>query len=116
MFSKILRKLRRDKDVTQEQLAEYLNISKQAVSKWETGNSQPDMEMQIKLAKYFDVTIDYLLGRNIKDDEYMELYNQVYNDPNLKIMFDQVKDLSKDELRWVLGIVKQVKDDHEKNN
>lgn len=56
-----IRALRKRKKLTQEQLAEYLNISSQAVSKWETGLSAPDIDMLPRLAVFFGVTVDELL-------------------------------------------------------
>ena len=56
-----IRNLRKEKRVTQEELAEYLHISSQAVSKWETGASSPDIDMLPKLAIYFGTSLDHLL-------------------------------------------------------
>ena len=56
-----IRILRKEKKVTQEDLAEYLHISSQAVSKWETGASSPDIAFLPKLAIFFDTTLDRLL-------------------------------------------------------
>ena len=56
-----IRALRKTRKLTQEQLAEYLNISAQAVSKWETGLSGPDIDMLPRLAVFFGVTVDELL-------------------------------------------------------
>ena len=53
--------LRRQKDISQEQLAEQLNVSRQAISKWETGESLPDIDNILRLSSIFDVTTDYLL-------------------------------------------------------
>ena len=52
--------LRKQKGITQEQLALALNISPQAVSKWETNTSQPDTQTLPLIADYFQVSIDYL--------------------------------------------------------
>ncbi|MCH5279403.1 MAG: helix-turn-helix domain-containing protein [Christensenellaceae bacterium] len=60
-FSKRLRELRRTRGMTQEQLAAKLGVTVQAVSKWETGASYPDIELVPEIAKYFDVSVDYLL-------------------------------------------------------
>ena len=57
-----IKRLRMTKDITQEQLAEFLNISNVAVSKWERGETYPDISLLPVLAKYFDVTIDTLMG------------------------------------------------------
>ncbi len=55
-------KLRKEKGWTQEQLAEMLNVSPQAVSKWENGNSCPDITLLPVIAKLFGVTVDELFG------------------------------------------------------
>ncbi len=60
-FSDVLRHLRRKNDMTQEDLAEALDMSPQAVSRWETGTAFPDSTVIKKLAYLFRVTTDYLL-------------------------------------------------------
>lgn len=59
--------LRREKGYTQEQLAEMLGVSTQAVSKWECAASMPDISLLPRLSEIFDVSVDYLLGceRNV---------------------------------------------------
>ena len=57
-----LRRLRREKDITQEELAEVLGVSYQSVSRWENGACYPDMELLPTLAAFFGVSIDALLG------------------------------------------------------
>ena len=61
-FGERLKKLRRDKDITQNSLAEYLGISYQAVSKWENGTGLPDITLLPAIAGFFGVSADYLLG------------------------------------------------------
>jgi len=56
--------LRRSKSMTQEQLGLFLNVTAQAVSKWEKGDSLPDISLITKLADVFECTTDYLLGRS----------------------------------------------------
>lgn len=58
----IIAKKRKEKGVTQEELAEYLGISKPAVSKWESGQSYPDILLLPLLAAYFSMSVDELLG------------------------------------------------------
>ena len=57
-----IRRLRREKDMTQEQLADRLGLTYQSVSRWENGTAYPDMELLPPLAQMFGVSIDELLG------------------------------------------------------
>ncbi len=65
LLSEKLYKLRKNSGLSQEQLAEQLNVSRQAISKWESGTAVPESEKLITISNYFMVSIDYLL----KDDE-----------------------------------------------
>ena len=72
-----IRKMRRARDITQEDLAELLHITPQAVSRWETDATMPDVTSLIGLARVFACTTDDLLGlNNIKKDERIEQYAQ----------------------------------------
>lgn len=55
-------KLRKDARLTQDDLASYLGVTKASVSKWETGQSYPDIELLPKIATYFDTSVDKLMG------------------------------------------------------
>jgi len=57
-----IKKLRRSKNLTQEELGEKLNISRVAISKWETGRGYPNIDSLLLLAKIFDVSVDSLLS------------------------------------------------------
>ena len=67
-----IKELRKKKDMTQEKLAEYLNVSFQAVSKWETGAASPDLSLIVPLARLLDVTTDELFGIVGEVDEHQE--------------------------------------------
>ncbi|MDE6313062.1 MAG: helix-turn-helix domain-containing protein [Lachnospiraceae bacterium] len=56
-----IQNLRKIKGISQEQLAEAIGVSRQAVSKWESEQSTPDLEKIILMSNFFDVTTDYLL-------------------------------------------------------
>lgn len=68
MFGENLKTLRKNKGITQEELAARLNIVRQTVSKWEKGQSVPDAEMLVKLAEIFEVQVSQLLGSRIEPD------------------------------------------------
>ena len=59
-----IRDLREDNDKTQNELAEYLNIKQTTCSKYELGKINIPIEMLIKLADFYDVSLDYLTGRD----------------------------------------------------
>jgi len=56
-----IRELRKQKDMTQKKLAEYLEIADSTLSYWEMGKYEPDSEALIKLSRFFQVPIDYIL-------------------------------------------------------
>lgn len=70
MLGEKIQRLRKEKGLSQEQLAAQLTISRQAISKWELGESMPDTENIVQLSKLFGVTTDYLLN-----DEFEEYTN-----------------------------------------
>jgi len=68
MLGEKIQRLRREKGMSQEQLAARLTISRQAISKWELGESTPDTENVVQLSKLFDVSTDYLLNDEMDID------------------------------------------------
>lgn len=67
IFSEKLQLIRKNKGLTQEELAEKLTVSRQAVAKWESGQAYPDISNLIQISNLFHVTVDYL----VKDQECM---------------------------------------------
>jgi len=69
MIGKRLKELREEKGITQEQLGKLVNLSQQTIGHYEVNRAKPDIETIEKLAEYFNVSTDYLLGRtnNRKD-------------------------------------------------
>lgn len=59
----ILKKLREDRGLQQKELADILNVHRGSISNWETDKRIPDKDTLIKIADYFNVSIDYLFGR-----------------------------------------------------
>ena len=68
MFGENLKTLRKNKGITQEELAVRLNVVRQTISKWEKGQSVPDAEMLVKLAEFFEVPVSQLLGSRIEPE------------------------------------------------
>jgi transcriptional regulator with XRE-family HTH domain len=62
-----IQELRKENDVSQKQLANFLGISQGNLCDWEKGRSEPDIAMLVALSNYFNVSIDYIVGRS---DDY----------------------------------------------
>lgn len=62
-FDERLKALRKEKDLNQSQLAKAVNVTQRKISYWETGQLEPDLESLWKLSDYFNVTVDYLIGK-----------------------------------------------------
>lgn len=67
MISKNLKRLRKIHQYTQEELAEKVNVSRQSIAKWESGESSPDIESLIKFSNIYSVTIDDLVNHSEED-------------------------------------------------
>ncbi len=65
-----IRDLREDNDLTQRQIAEYLMCDQSLYSKYERGEREIPLNLIIKLADYYNVSIDYLVGRSLEPDRY----------------------------------------------
>ena len=63
-----LKELRKEKDITQEQLAEALNVSGRTVSRWETGRNMPDISILVDIADYYDISIPEIISGERKSE------------------------------------------------
>ena len=88
IISAYLQFLRKSHNYTQEDLAKRLDISRQAVSKWETGATIPDLEILLKLSKLYGVTINDILEPQIQPQRISD--------------FEQIPTVPKDEIREAL--------------
>lgn len=78
-----IKRIRRERNLTQEEVASHLGISFQSISKWERGDGYPDITMLPALANYFGISVDELLGMSEieKSDKYNEI-NRIWADNN----------------------------------
>lgn len=78
-IGKILMEKRREKGITQDELAAYMGVSKASVSKWETGQSYPDISFLPQLAAYFNISIDALMGYSpqMNKEDIQKLYHEL---------------------------------------
>ena len=76
-IGKFIAKCRKDKTLTQGELADKLNISNKAISKWETGRGMPDASIMLELCAYLGITVNELLsGEKLEEEEYKEKANE----------------------------------------
>ena len=78
--------LRKSNGMSQENLAEKLDVSRQAISRWESGAAMPDANNILQLSKLFDVTTDYLLNDDYQSDNDLPKVKEVQNDNLGQIM------------------------------
>lgn len=88
IISKYLQFLRKSRNYTQEDLAQKLDLSRQAVSKWETGTAIPDLEVLLRISKLYDITINDILEPKIQPQRITD--------------FEQLSTVSEKELKEAL--------------
>ena len=94
-FGERLYELRNKKNISQEELAEVLDVSRQSISKWENDKAYPEMTRLLFMSDYFEVSLDYLM-RGIKIEENVENVAQKYKTKNMLLVWnDFLSNLSK---------------------
>ncbi|SHN66183.1 helix-turn-helix domain-containing protein [Desulfitobacterium chlororespirans] len=126
-FSERLIYLRKRHALTQNELADLVQISRSALSLYEIGKREPDFVTLSRLSGYFGVTTDYLLGNSdipnpissndkikaaITDDpELANFWDELSEREDLQLMFKQVKDLSPQSIRKIVKVIKAIEDE-----
>ncbi len=114
LFSERLRELRQNKGLSQSQLADALNISKSAISMYELGKREPDLETLEGIADFFNVDINYLIGKEdgsmyYLDPEAAEIAQEVQQRPELKLLFEVSRKASVDDLGLIISMIDRLK-------
>ena len=102
-----LYELLKKKGFSQEELANRLNVSRQTVSKWEVGESSPDMEKLVAISELFDISLDELvLNKVVKKEEPSEqiVKSELYSDIKEHVLTEDNKKKAKKGLK-IAGIV-----------
>lgn len=100
--------LRKNKNVSQKELAEFLQMSQTAISHFETGRNEPDLKTVIKLADFFGCSVDYLIGHKTNDLIYLSGLSDVQ-----KEMIEEVKQMTDDDLYILKGVLLRLKQEKE---
>lgn len=114
-----LKKLRLDRSLLQKDIASYLGIDRTTYVKYENGSSEPSNEMLSKIADYFGVTVDYLLGReekssasaavNTEDEELMEYLEELKTRPEMRMLFSLSSKATKEDVEDAVRIIEALR-------
>lgn len=110
-FSDRLKALRKQINFTQEELSKATGITKSAIGMYESGQREPKFETLEIFADYFNVSIDYLLGRDVPksgyflNDETAEIANEMKERPELKTLFDASRKMTPEDIREVNALI-----------
>lgn len=105
-FAEIFKYLRLREGLTQKEMADRLGIAKSTVSMYENGNREPDFELLEQIADYFNVDMNFLLGKD-KDERYFldekttQIAQEIFDNEELKLLFDAAVDSSPEDLKTV---------------
>ena len=108
MFGDIFKELRLEKKLSQEKIAEDLEISQPLIAKWESHQSTPSPEMLDYIADYFNVSVDYLIGRS----KYKNL--EADNSELDNVLFSKAKDLTDDEKKAIINVISAIEKEVDK--
>jgi len=113
-FKDRLKDLRKKRGLSQVALAERLGLSKSTIGAYETGDITPSVEALNAIADFFNVDLDYLLGKEegstyYLDPEAAELAKEIANRKDLRILFDATRDISAEEMAVIIKMVEGLK-------
>ena len=110
-FNNKLYELRKQKGFSQEELANRLNVSRQTISKWEVGESTPDMENLVAISELFEISLDVLVLDKVPeeaDTSAQVVKSEFYSDIKENVLTDENRKKAKKGLKIVaivLGII-----------
>ncbi|MNB67196.1 HTH-type transcriptional regulator Xre [compost metagenome] len=118
MFASRLRKLRVAAKLTQSELSEKLGVGRTTIASYEQGNREPDLYTLNKIADFFNVNVDYLLGRS--SNEHSVAHDEdalgFMKDPEINLFFKELLDAPEErieDLRKVWEIIKRASESEE---
>lgn len=106
MFADKLKELRNKEGISQSALGKALNMSQQGIAKWETGSTSPNPEMLRKIADYFNVSVDYLLGNTDIKKDPSEDEDKITFDDFTWAMNEEAHELTEEEKEKLLELAR----------
>jgi transcriptional regulator with XRE-family HTH domain len=111
MLPERLKELRNQKGITQEDVANYLGITRPAYTAYESGRRQPDDTIKGKLADYYNVSLDYLLGRTDKRNESSNGGPTDLDDPSTILRFEG-RQIPQKDIELMKQIFRRMREEH----
>ena len=112
VFAERFKKLRLEKDYTQQDIAKMLNIKYQSVGHWEKGSNEPNNDLLIALAELFNTSVDYLLGVEDKREKIVKAAHAIENEESdeTKALIQEMRDsgMTIDEIKRNFEIAKYI--------
>ena len=111
MMKDIIRDLRKQKGITQEQLATALNVSQSTITSWENGKRRPDISLLPSIAAYFGVSINDIYGdegkyENSIDDDVDRLRERLRRDPSFRMMLSAAEKVKSEHIEAAAAMLK----------
>lgn len=115
-FAERLRDLRTQKELSQIELAKKLGLSNSTISMYERGEREPDFETLDLIGDFFNVDVNYLLGKEVGSTYYLdpqaaEMAKEVFKREEMRVLFDTVKDVSKEDIETVIKMIRGLKNE-----
>lgn len=112
-FKERLKELRQQRGVSQAVLAERLGMSKSTIGAYETGDITPSLEALNALADFFNVDINYLLGKEdismyYLDPEVAQMAQELFERPEMRVLFDASRNATKEDIEQVASILERL--------
>ncbi|MEY9095372.1 helix-turn-helix domain-containing protein [Paenibacillus sp. RC84] len=105
MYGKRIRELRKSKNLTMKELGKKLSLAESTISGYENETRKPDIEIIEKMADFFGVDVDDLLGRKIKNEQNIDI-----DDPELGILFYELKEATPEIRERARDFLRYLKD------
>ncbi|WP_432629023.1 helix-turn-helix domain-containing protein [Brotaphodocola sp.] len=122
-FNEILKQLRNRDNLSQAELAQKLGVAKSTIGMYESGKREPDFETLESIADFFNVDMNFLLGRNGSEndhyylnDETRQIAQEAFENPDLRSLFHVARDIDPEELRAHIDFMKRLKAKEQHNN
>lgn len=116
MFQTTLKILREKRGISQAKLAQDLGVAQSTVGMWENGKNKPEYDTLLNIAKYFNVSVDYLISENESsalpyDPDTAAAMEEAFDRPEMRALFSVSKNATREDIEKTIAIIKTLKGD-----